>query len=120
MMICYYLSFLIDDIWLDGQDNILLGIILFFVLAEFNLICRICAFQIIQDWPLGLVDLAFVLGWHRGAWILHWAYHFFGLGEWAGELIFLIPSISPQPLCTECVGKGCNSSRIGCDFHVSA
>ena len=40
MMICYYLSFLIDEIWLDLKDNILLGIILFFVLAKFNLICR--------------------------------------------------------------------------------
>ena len=89
MMICYYLSFLIDEIWLDGQDNILLGIILISVLAEFNLNCKIWAFQIIQDRPLGLADRAFILGWHRGAWILHWAYHFFGLGEWAGELIFL-------------------------------
>ena len=39
MMICYYFSFLIDEIWLDGQNNILLGIILFYVLAKFNLIC---------------------------------------------------------------------------------
>ena len=29
MMSCYYLSFLIDEIWLDLQDNILLGVILF-------------------------------------------------------------------------------------------
>ena len=56
MMIYYYLSFLIDEIWLDLQDNILLGIILFSVLAKFNLIYRIWAFQIIQDRPLGLAD----------------------------------------------------------------
>ena len=41
MMVCYYLSFLFDEIWLDLQDNISLGIILFSVLAKFNLICRI-------------------------------------------------------------------------------
>ena len=39
MMICYYFSFFIDEIWLDWQDNILF--ILFSVLAELNLICRI-------------------------------------------------------------------------------
>ena len=62
MMICYYLSFLIDEIWLDLQDNILLEIILFSVLAKFNLICRTWAFQITQDWPLDLVNWAFILG----------------------------------------------------------
>ena len=62
MMICYYLSFLIDEIGLDLQDNIFLGIILFSVLAKFNLICRIWAFQIIKDRPLGLADWTFVLG----------------------------------------------------------
>ena len=31
MMICCYLSFLIDEIWLDLRNNILLGIILFSV-----------------------------------------------------------------------------------------
>ena len=120
MMICYYLSFLIDKIWLDRQDNILLGVILFFVLPKHNLICRIWTFQFIQDRPLGLAGRAFVLGWYRGAWVLRWAYHSFGLGEWDGEPIFLTLSVAPQPLCTDCVGKGSNSSRIGCDFHVSA
>ena len=62
MMICYYLSFLIDEIWLDLQDNIFLGIILFSVLAKFNLICRIWVIQVIKDRPLGLVDWTFVLG----------------------------------------------------------
>ena len=41
MMTCYYLSFLIEEIWLDLQDNISLGVILFSVLAKHNLICRI-------------------------------------------------------------------------------
>ena len=50
MMICYYFSFLIDEIWLDWWDNILF--ILFFVLTELNLICGIWVFPIIQDRPL--------------------------------------------------------------------
>ena len=41
MMICNYFSFLIDEIRLDWQDNILVGIILFSILAKFNLICGI-------------------------------------------------------------------------------
>ena len=44
VMICYYFSFLIEGLWLDRQDNILLGVILFFVLAKRNLICRIWTF----------------------------------------------------------------------------
>ena len=51
MMICYYFSFLIDEIWLDWWDNILL--FLFSVLMELNLICGIWAFSIIRDQPLG-------------------------------------------------------------------
>ena len=51
MMICYYFSFLIDWIWLDGQDNILF--ILFSVLEKLSLICGIRALQIIQVQPLG-------------------------------------------------------------------
>ena len=45
MIICYYFSFFIDEIWLDWQDNILF--ILFSVLTELNLICRIWASPII-------------------------------------------------------------------------
>ena len=44
---------------------------------------------------------------------------FGGHREWAFELIFQTPSVAPQPLCTKCVGKGCISSRIGCNFHAS-
>ena len=51
MMICYYFSFLIDEIWLDWWDNILL--VIFSVLTELNLICGIWAFSIIRDRPLG-------------------------------------------------------------------
>ena len=51
MMICYYFPFFIDEISLDWQDNILF--IIFSVLAELNLICRIWAFPVIQGRPLG-------------------------------------------------------------------
>ena len=63
MMICNYFSFLIDEIWVNWQDNILFGIILFYVLAKFNLICGIWAFQIIRYRPLGPSEpgLRFVL-----------------------------------------------------------
>ena len=61
MMIYYYLYFLIDEIWLDLQDNIFLGIILFSVLAKFNLICRIWAIQVIQDFAPSGLDLSFGL-----------------------------------------------------------
>ena len=81
MMSYYYLSFLIGEIWLDWQDIILLGIILFSVLVKCDLICRIWTFQIIQDRPLSPADKALVLGWD--SWILYWAHRFFGLGEWA-------------------------------------
>ena len=53
MMICNYFSFLIEEIWVDWQDNILFEIILFSVLANFNLPCGIWAFQIIRYRPLG-------------------------------------------------------------------
>ena len=91
-MICHYFSFLIDEIWLDRQDNILLGVILFSVLAKHNLICRIWTFQFIKYHPLGLTGRPFVLGWYRGVWVLHWVRHSFGLGEWDDEPIFLTPS----------------------------
>ena len=42
--------------------------------------------------------------------MLHGAHHSFGLGKWDVGPISLPLSVAPQPLCTECVGKGCNSS----------
>ena len=49
--ICHYFSFLIDEIWLDWWNNILL--FLFSALTELNLIYRIWVFSIIRDRPLG-------------------------------------------------------------------
>ena len=102
------------------MGNISLRIILFSVLAKYRLIGRIWTFQLIQDHPLGLASRPFALGWYGGAWVLYWAHHSFGLGEWDSEPISLPPSVAPQPLCTDCVGKGYNSSCNGCYFHVSA
>ena len=44
MMICHYFSFFIVEIWLDWQDNLLLGVIIFSVLAKHNLICGVWTF----------------------------------------------------------------------------
>ena len=45
---------------------------------------------------------------------------FLGLESEPVSLIFRALSVAPQPLCTAYVGKGCNVSRFGCNFHVSA
>ena len=45
---------------------------------------------------------------------------FLGLVSGPMSLIFQTLSVAPQPLCTAYVGKGCNVSRFGCNFHVSA
>ena len=60
-----YLVFLIGEIYLDLQDNILLWIILFPLLMGFILICRMWAFSITHNRPLGRADWAFILGWHQ-------------------------------------------------------
>ena len=90
MMICHCFSFLIDEIWLDWWNNILL--FLFLHLTELNLICGIWALPIIRDRPLGSSgpDLHFELA--PGGPGTH---HFFGLGEWAGEPVFLTLSVAP-------------------------
>ena len=71
------------------MGNISLRIILFSVLAKYRLISRIWTFQFIQDHPLGLACRPFALDWYGGAWVLYWAYHSFGLGEWDSEPISL-------------------------------
>ena len=37
----------------------------------------------------------------------------------ANGAYFQTPSAAPQPLCMDCVGKGCNCSSVDCYFHVS-
>ena len=102
------------------MGNISLRNILFSVLAKYRLIGWVWTSQFIQDHPLGLASRTFALGWYGGAWVLLGAHHSFGLGEWDIGPISLSLSVAPQPLCTDCVGKGCNSSYSGCYFHVSA
>ena len=114
MMICHYFPFLIDDIWLGWWNNILL--FLFSALTELNLTCGIWAFSIIRDRPIGSHGPGLHFELASGGPGTH---HFFGHGEWAGKPVFLTLSVALQPLCTKCVGKGCNSSRIDCGFHVS-
>ena len=92
------------------MGNISLRIIIFSVLSKYRLIGQVWSFQFIQDLPLGLVSRIFALGWYGRAWVLHWAHHSLGLGEFDSEPIYLPSSVAPQPLCTDCVGKGCNFS----------
>ena len=37
----------------------------------------------------------------------------------ANGAYFQTPSAAPQPLCTNCVGKGCNCPCVDCYFHMS-
>ena len=78
MMICHCFSFLIDEIWLDWWNNILL--FLFSALTVLNLICGIRAYSIILDRPLRSRGLSLHFGLASGG---------PGLGEWAGKPIFL-------------------------------
>ena len=115
-----YPTSLIDEIWFDLQDKQLLGIILLPLFVRFSLICRMWAFPIthvIGRWD-ERTELSFWAG-ARGLGVslglpLIWAWQV-GLSAH-----FSNPISCPQPLCMVCVGKGCNMSRIGCDFHVSA
>ena len=50
---------------MDLQDNRLLGIILFPLSMRFSLICKMWAFSIIHNRPLGRVGQAFILGWRQ-------------------------------------------------------
>ena len=49
--------------------------------------------------------------------MLYWACLSFG-AQWM-DAYFQTPSVAPQPLRTDCVGKGCNCSYVDCYFHVS-
>ena len=45
---------------------------------------------------------------------------FWGPGDGlANGAYFQTLSAAPQPLCTDCVGKGCNCSCVDCYFHMS-
>ena len=98
----------------------LLGIILLPLLARFSLICRMWAFPISMLSAFEASGLGFCFGLTPRAWVFHRDCLIFEPGKWACAPIFQTLSVGPQLLCTVCVGKGCNVSHIGCDFHVSA
>ena len=98
----------------------------------------LCIRRIWVDWPgmglpifpstcFGPNELGLCLGCYRGAWVWHGAHCSFGLANgilgpfllWNTWPISLSPSVAPQPLCTDCVSKGCNYYYNGCYFHVS-
>ena len=115
MMNCYYLSFLIDEIWLDLQDNIFY----FPYLWETS-----------HNRPLGRADWTFIMGWHQKglnadvkraecfkghasplgfsewACVFLWARLFLGPGEWACEPYFSNPISCPPALVYSVRGQG--------------
>ena len=101
MMICHYFSFLIDEIWLDWWNSILL--FLFSALTVLNLICGIRASSIILDRPLGSRGPGLHFKLASGGPGTH---HFFGLGEWAGRPVFLTLSVAPPTLVYGMRGQG--------------
>ena len=120
---CYivnYFIFLIDVIYFDLQHNMLSGIILFPLSMGSSLIYRMWAFSIIHNWPLGSADWALILGWRLRPERFNGRTSSLGLASGPASPLFQTLSVAPQPLCTMCVGKGCNVSRTGCNFHVSA
>ena len=92
MMICHYFSFLINEIWLDWWNNILL--FLFSAFTVLNLIYGIRASSIILDRPLGSRGSGLHFGLASGG---PGTLHFSRLGEWAGRPVFLTLSIAPSP-----------------------
>ena len=129
MMIYYCLSFLIGEVWLDLWNNIFYFPYLW---------------ETFHNRPSGRANWTFILGWHQkglnvdvgraegfngqasplkfSEWVcvFRWVRLFLGPGSGPISLIFQTLSVAPQPLCTVYVGKGCNVSRIGSKFHVSA
>ena len=115
MMNYYYLSFLIDEIWLDLQDNIFY----FPYLSETS-----------HNRPSSRADWTFILGWHQKglktdveraecfnghasplgfsewACVFHWARLFLGPGEWACEPYFSNPISCPPALVYGVRGQG--------------
>ena len=85
-------SFLIGEIWLDRQDNIFVRGYFIFCIGETRSDLHDMDLPIFLRSAFGPSGQGLRLGWYRGAWVLHWAHHSFGLGEWDGEPVFLTPS----------------------------
>ena len=96
------------------------GVILFPLSMGSSLIYRMWAFSIIHNRPLGRADWALILGWRLRPEHFNGRASSLGLSSGLASPFFQNLSVVPQPLCTMCVGKGCNVSRTGCNFHVFA
>ena len=96
-----YLIFLIGEIYLDLQDNILLGIILFPLSMEFILICRMWAFSITHNRPLGRADWAFILGWRQRPECFNGRASSLGLASGLTTPFFKPYQLPPSP-CVRC------------------
>ena len=96
-----YLIFLIGEIYLDLQDNILLGIILFPLSMEFVLICRLWAFSITHNRPLGRADWAFILGWRQRPECFNGRASSLGLASGPASPFFKLYQLPPS-LCVRC------------------
>ena len=108
---CYYLSFLIDEIWLDLQDNI------FYFPYHW---------ETFHNRPSGRTDWTFILGWHQKslnadigraegfdgqasplgfsewACVFRWARLFLGPSKWVCEPYFSKPYQLPPSPCVRC------------------
>ena len=112
---CYYLSFLIDEIWLDLQDNI------FYFPYHW---------ETFHNRPSGRADWTFILGWHQKGWnadvgraedfdgqasplgfsdwacVFRWAGLFLGPDKWACQPYFSNPISCPPALVYGVRGQG--------------
>ena len=115
MMKCYYLSFLIDEIWLGLQDNIFYFLYLW---------------ETFHNRPSGRANWTFILSWHqkglnvdvgraegfneqasplgfsKWACMFRWARLFLGPGEWAYKPHFSNPISCPPALVYGVRGQG--------------
>ena len=80
----------------------LLGIILFPLSMGFSLICRMWAFSIIHNRPLGRADWAFILGWHQRPECFNGSVSSLGLASGPASPFFKPYQLTPSP-CVRCM-----------------
>ena len=103
-MCCYivnYLIFLVGEIELDLQENMLLEIILFPLSMGFGLICRMWAFSNTHNRPLGRADWAFILGWRQRPECFNGCASSLGLESGPASPLFKPYQLPPSP-CVRC------------------
>ena len=79
----------------------LFGIILFPLSMGFSLICRMLAFSIIHNWPLGRADWAFILGWRQRPECFNGRASSLGLASRLASTFFKPYQLPPSP-CVRC------------------